>query len=112
MHEVPHPCVELDVGVLEGSVSSLSFGDPTLNLEWVTVLIREVHIWSDEEAEPWVLSKVLTELGRDVVCHTGLWLIIAWSPAELDERVVHKVRELLQIMEQNTIVMVDLAIFL
>ena len=85
--------------MLEGTVGSLSLGNPTLNLEWVSILINKVHIWRNEEAEAWVLSKVFAEFGRDIVCHAGLWLIIAWSPAELDERVVHKVRELLQIME-------------
>ena len=50
MHEVSHPRVELDVGVLEGTIDALSLGNPALDLEVIAVLIREVHIGRHEEA--------------------------------------------------------------
>ena len=106
MDEVSHPGVELDVSVLEAAVETLSLGDPALDLEGIAVLVGEMHIRSHEEAETRVLGKVLAELGGHIVRHAGLWLVVAGSPAELDERIVHKVRQLLQVMEQNGIVLV------
>ena len=107
VNEVSHPCVELDIGVLEGAIDALSLGDPALDLEVVAELIHEVHVWRHEEAEAWVLSKILTELGGDVVRHAGLWLVVAGSPAKLDERIVHKVRKVEQPCDSEATVLRD-----
>ena len=107
VHEVSHPGVELDIGVLPGAIDALSLGDPALDLEIIAELVHEVHVWRHEEAEARVLSKILTELGGDVVRHAGLWLVVAGSPAELDERIVHKVRKVEQPCDSEATVLRD-----
>ena len=112
MHEVLHPRIKLNVGVLELIICNLALGNPALNPEFIAILISERHFRCHEEAETWIFCKVLTEFVWDIVCSTSLWFMSNRSPSKFDKRVVHKVSQLLQIIEEHTAILINFAVFL
>ena len=76
--------------MLQSAIQAFPLGNPTLDLELIAELVREMQLRRDEEAETWVFSKVLAELVRNVT--SSLRLMLDRFPSQLDERIVHKVR--------------------
>ena len=84
MDEISHSSIELNVCVLEASISNLSLSNPTLDFELIAVLIIVLIVCCHEEAKTRILSKILAEFVRNVSILTSLWLMLDGPPTQFD----------------------------